>query len=487
MLPQAYEIDQTPLKMLAQIAEQERESQRQFEAMRLKQEQNKMDLFGGTQKQILEMSSKLPYDMQRQFVASAMPAVKEIFKKGGNLQNIQQSVFDALMNMQSEVSGVAEWTTRSKDIAKQLGEQGYDPVNVEAELKRNLYNIQTDPATGQQILGPPKKVSELGNFDEYVQKHILERDGLFWDMRKGLEEVNKVNQTIKGSVDKESFTTDPTGRKRLTIDYQTEQFPWTKAVPGKDPATGKEFYYTVLDAEPVNKKDGTPILDINGKPASVITEKAYNAYVSQSPSVRKTIEAGGQQLINDENRRKFGTIFPTKDQLDNGAIDPNDAGNKVIYSRMFLTNLPSMERFKLQKDVKSSSVTDNPQKISVYAGQDPSTLPVAMQDRVNQAIAGNPEFIGANGDVTNWFSFPIFGAKEDLKTPQSVLYDKASGKFKVTLPGKNPKTYEYTPQQMIDYTITKLPDMSYTKNPTQWRSFGKNTGEPKKGSGVKWF
>ena len=476
MLPQAIEIDQTPLKMLSQIVEQQREGQRQLQALQLKDEQTKMDLFGGAQKQILEITSKLPYQMQKGFVERAKPIVKNIYKAGGTLESMQQTIFDEMMNLSSEVGAVNQWTTQSEQIAKALGEKGYSPIEVEAELKRNLYNWQTDPKTGQQVMIGQKNVSELGNFDEYVQKHIIGRKGMFWDMKKGMDGVTKYTNDVKGSIVKDKKIMDPTGKERLITEVQTELYPWTKYVEDKDPITGMPMMYTVLDTSPLNDIKGNPILDSKGKPVTVISEDAYNKFVSGDPSVKATIEAGGQQLINDENRRKFGTIFPTKAQMDQGAIDPDEEGNKMIYSRLFLNDLPQIQRFKLQKDVSSSKVKDNPPPINIYNTQDQSSLPVSYQDRVNQSLLGNPEFVKNGNDVTDWFSFNIYGEKDDLKTPAKVIVDRENKKFIVTLPGKKQTKIEYSPQQFIDLGISKLSDFNYTTDPRKFRKFSNKGG-----------
>jgi len=154
----------------------------------------------------------------------------------------------------------------------------------------------------------------------------------------------------------QTTTTDLTGTKTIKVSSTEKSFPWTRVQEEKDPTTGQMVKVNVLDTEQLTDGKGTPVFD-GENPVQILSTNAFNNIMSSFGNdvvAMKEIDALGRDAIDDHNRmRGVNPQQLTPENFDmvarenQGLINPFDANNRAIYSRLALTKrlMPQFGRF----------------------------------------------------------------------------------------------------------------------------------------------
>lgn len=502
-LPQAIEFDQTPNKLLYQIAEDERERQRQMELLRMKDEQARLEAFGGAQKSIIDATKNIPYQAQQSILANGYNQLKELFKnKNISTSEVTYRAADIVNTAVSTGNAYNSYLQKGKEYVNNLKDLGWRETELHAAVSNGIFKtVPVRDASGKvTYMRDLKTPEELGDPNELLQSELKSHPHLYWNRAKFAETFEKYTSGYKPAFDKKSTTTDPTGRIVSTSKFNLEKFPWTKEVYEKDPLTGQEIGYSVLDTEdveiPLSSQELSKLKSMDSgkltneqremattgkKKYQVLSTQAMDRLAAGLPDLATDAVVGGMDLLDDENKRRgFNPALITEQNVNQfvemGAVNPYDEGNRRIYSSLYLTNHPSMQKFKMRRDVDVSKKTDNPPRVSInMMNQTPNDeKPVHVKDRLTQIGKLNPEFYDKNWknksgeqfyDVTSQFSFNIIKDAGTSKPPAKVLYTTGTK--------ANPKphymVYEFEgdkPQikselDMENWLIPAIQDMGY--------------------------
>ena len=455
--PQALEIDQTSTKLLAQAAQEERERQERLRLLKQKEEQSKLEAFGGAQKQIIEATKALPYQVQQQILSERLGQIKQgLLKQGMSAADYTMLAADGVAQAVNTAGAYANYLKQGEEIARSKKDQFYNENEINAYVAKSIYKTVQDPKTGQSKM-VVKDPSELGNVKDNIEAEIKSNRYPYFNMAAVTKNFGETVNNAKPYITKSTEMTNPYSKTYFTTDVEVKNHPWTKVITVKDEKTGLEIPKSVLDTEEAKDIAGysTVVDPRTGKPAQVMSDRGANAIYSLNPAYKDMAEYGASQLIDQFNKQKgFNPSAITQDDINNGAINPLDEGNKKVFSSIFLAEHPDMQQFKEQSDAKTTVHKENKNTTNVNLGGDNDSKIALIKTRVDGIVKGDPQY---NGDkiyegmrsgkkaqlinVTDQFKFrlPLDKDSDKKQFPEKIIYNKTENVFEIWGSGKSNK------------------------------------------------
>lgn len=359
-LPKAIITDQTPNKLLYQAAQDAAERQQQMEQLIRRDEQVRTEAFGGAQKQLFDISTakNIPAEVQKNLLQNGLTQLTALYKdrKGVRSNEISMMASDVLMKAKTESQAYADYFTNGEKYVADMKQAGYNEMNLRTALSNNLYKEQQVqvPGTNQvQTVRTLKAPTELPDPLGYLNEELSLNPQKYLDRAVSSQRLDKILGDYKPAKMKLTSVSDPTGTITTKIGYVTESYPFTREQEQIDPVTKLKFKINVLDTEPLTDAKGNKVTNPDGTDVQVLSTKAFDFFSTQpDPLLRSEVDVMGRDAI-DAHNRALGinpqSLTPQNigAAVQQGAIDPFNANNRVIYSRLALTKklMPQFGKF----------------------------------------------------------------------------------------------------------------------------------------------
>lgn len=359
-LPKAIITDQTPNKLLFQAAQDAAERQQQMEQLIRRDEQVRTEAFGGAQKQLFDISTakNIPAEVQKNLLQNGLTQLTALYKdrKGVRSNEISMMASDVLMKAKTESQAYADYFANGEKYVADMKQAGYNEMNLRTALSNNLYKTQQVqvPGTNQvQTVRSVKPSTELSDPLAYLNEELSLNPQKYLDRAVSSQRLDKVLGDYKPAEMKFSSVSDPTGTITTKVGYVTQSYPFTREEEQIDPVTKQKYKINVLDTEPLTDAKGNKVKNPDGTDVQVLSTKAFDFFATQpDPLLRSEVDVMGRDAI-DAHNRALGinpqSLTPQNigAAVQQGAIDPFNANNRVIYSRLALTKklMPQFGRF----------------------------------------------------------------------------------------------------------------------------------------------
>ena len=376
-LPQAIQVDNTANKLLYQAAQDAQEQQKEISQLIQKNEQIRREAFGGAQKQLFDIASaqNVPVEVQNQIIKSGLDGITQMYKNRSGIKSVDFSLAasQVLLNAKQTATSYQQYLGGGDKIIADLKEKGFDEVNMKTALAQSIYDMaQVQGPQGPVMQRVPKDPSKLGDPIEFLRKEVDANPQKYLNREMSGKKLTEYFSGYKPAELKTSTTQDLTGSKTVKVSYTEKSYPWTRVQEQKDPATGQTVKINVLDTEPLTDGKGNKVLNADGSEVQILSTNAYNNILSSFGNdvvAVKEIDALGRDAIDDYNRT-LGVNpqeitpenFAAAEQAHPGLVNPFDANNRVIYSRIALTKklIPQFGKFgdtSVTVDVAKPNVT----------------------------------------------------------------------------------------------------------------------------------
>jgi hypothetical protein len=359
-LPKAIITDQTPNKMLFQAAQDAAERQQQMEQLIRRDEQVRTEAFGGAQKQLFDISTakNIPAEVQKNLLQGGLTQLTALYKdrKGVRSNEISMMASDVLMKAKTDSQAYADYITAGEKYIADMKQAGYNEMNLRTVLSNNLYKEQQVqvPGTNQvQTVRSIKAPTELSDPLNYLNEELTMNPQKYLDRATSSQRLDKILGDYKPAEMKFSSVSDPTGTTTTKVGYVTQSYPFTREQVEIDPVTKQKYKINVLDTEPLTDAKGNKVTNPDGSDVQILSTKAFNWFATQpDPLLRSEVDVMGRDAIDAHNRGLgFNPQSLTPQNIgaavQQGAIDPFDANNRVIYSRLAMTKklMPQFGKF----------------------------------------------------------------------------------------------------------------------------------------------
>jgi hypothetical protein len=359
-LPKAIITDQTPNKMLFQAAQDAAERQQQMEQLIRRDEQVRTEAFGGAQKQLFDISTakNIPAEVQKNLLQNGLTQLTALYKdrKGVRSNEISMMASDVLMKAKTDSQAYADYITAGEKYIADMKQAGYNEMNLRTVLSNNLYKEQQVPVPGTnqvQTVRSIKAPTELSDPLNYLNEELTMNPQKYLDRATSSQRLDKILGDYKPAEMKFSSVSDPTGTITTKVGYVTQSYPWTREQEQIDPVTKQKYKINVLDTEPLTDAKGNKVKNPDGSDVQVLSTKAFNFFATQAdPLLRSEVDVMGRDAIDAHNRGLgFNPQSLTPQNIgaavQQGAIDPFNANNRVIYSRLAMTQklMPQFGKF----------------------------------------------------------------------------------------------------------------------------------------------
>lgn len=485
--PEGYKVDLRPLQFLGDYVDDIRREQ-EFQKTLFRKDQNQFaNLYDDWAKQFVVASKDLPASVRSNGLASTLNQVKDIILKKGNTAEANQLINDQFANFVGRSAAYAEYDKTGDEIARELKDRSYDPNLIKSFISQNLFKI--DPATGQAI---PKDVSEIGDINEVVINELKANKNKYFNRSKGGKSIFGVTKNVKPAIKKEDTTIDSTGKMVTAVEYQTQNFPWTKAVAVKDPKTGQEYFKTVMDKEEVEIED--PNNPGQSVKVPAISEAGFRAFLMADEAAADAIEVGALDLIEEQNQLRAAeagykddngrpldvTKIRNEDDFNKliakgyNLINPYDDENRENFGRIYLTGHPAMQQYVERVDVSVSRKKDAPPTVNVYNSVNTGAVAGGYMDsyKVLNDVAGSGRDEVVNGKVVgkSISGLPsdiqeyLVSVADDVGKRRKANIKYSAGDLVVKKVGNNVQLFEKNSGSLVS-TITKANLNIYTNSP----------------------
>lgn len=359
-LPKAIITDQTPNKLLYQAAQDAAERQQQMEQLIRRDEQVRTEAFGGAQKQLFDISTakNIPAEVQKNLLQNGLTQLTALYKdrKGVRSNEISMMASDVLMKAKTESQAYADYFANGEKYVADMKQAGYNEMNLRTALSNNLYKTQQVqvPGTNQvQTVRTIKAPTELSDPLSYLNEELALNPQKYLDRATSSQRLDKMLGDYNPAEMKFSSVKDLTGTTTMKVGYSTKSYPWTREQKEIDPVTKQEYKINVLDTEPLTDAKGNKVTNPDGTDVQVLSTKAFDFFATQAdPLLRSEVDVMGRDAIDAHNRALgFNPQSLTPQNIgaavQQGAIDPFNANNRVIYSRLALTKklMPQFGKF----------------------------------------------------------------------------------------------------------------------------------------------
>lgn len=375
-LPQQIQIQDNTGALLMKSAEEARMQQQQMAQLFEKNERVRQEAFGGAQKQLFDIATaqNVPAEVQRQILSQGMEELTKLYKDRTNIRSgdLGMLAMNTLIKAKTDATAYQQYLSNGEKHIADLKEQHYDEVNMKTALANSIFEDKVvKTPNGDQVVRVPKDPTQLGDPIQFLDKEKTEKSRTYLDRPKTFQDLMKVVSDYKPGELKTSDTKDLTGTRTVKYTYAEKSYPWTTTQEVMQ--NGIPVKINVLDTEPENIK-GLPA------PVNVLSKKAYEFFTNHpNPVIGKEVDAMGLDYIDAHNRRlginphqitenNFNAIaekFPD-------AINPFDAQNRVIFSRLAMTKMlsPSFGKFgetSVTIDQAKPTVTNVYQNSDIYS------------------------------------------------------------------------------------------------------------------------
>ena len=405
-LPQAIQVDNTANKLLYQAAQDAQEQQKELTQLIQKNEQIRREAFGGAQKQLFDIASaqNVPTEVQNQIIKNGLDGITQMYKdrKGVKSVDFSMAASQVLLNAKQTATAYQQYLGNGEKIVADLKEKGFDEVNMKTALSQSIFDMaQVQGPQGPVMQKVPKNPNSLGDPIEFLRKEVDANPQKYLNREMSNKKLTEYFSGYKPAELKTATTQDLTGSKTVKVSYTEKSYPWTRVQEQKDPATGQTVKINVLDTEPLTDGKGNKVLNADGGEVQILSTNAYNNILSSFGNdvvAVKEIDALGRDAIDDYNRT-LG-VNPQEITPDNfaaaaeahpGLVNPFDANNRVIYSRIALTKklMPQFGRFgetSVTVDVAKPNVTKVYNDLYTRSGniKPEAKFPTAWAQIVNQ-------------------------------------------------------------------------------------------------------
>lgn len=351
----------TTVKLLYQAAQDAQEQQQQLMQMAQRNEQIRREAFGGAQKQLFDIASaqNVPTEVQNSILKNGLDTLVSLYKNKAGVKSVDLGMMasNVLMNAKQTATAYQQYLTNGEKIIQDLKEKGYDEVNLKTALSNSIFdNVPVQGPNGVMVTRVPKNPSKLGDPLEFLPKLGDQDPQKYLNRQTSGKSLDAAITSFKPAELDQTTTTDLTGTKTIKVSSLEKTFPWTKVQDEKDPTTGQTIKINVLDTEQLTDGKGNPVFDGN-KPVMVLSTNAFNNTISalgNNVGAIKEIDAMGRDAIDSHNRnlginpqQLTPENFDEVAQQNPGLINPFDANNRTIYSRLALTKklMPQFGKF----------------------------------------------------------------------------------------------------------------------------------------------
>jgi len=361
-LPRAIQQDNnTTVKLLYQVAQDAQEQQQRLMQLAQRNEQVRREAFGGAQKQLFDISSaqNVPTEVQNSILKNGLDALIGLYKNKSGVKSADLGMMasSVLMDAKQKATAYQQYLTNGEKMVADLKEKGFDEVNLKSILSNSVFdNVQAQGPQGPIMARVPKDPTKLGDPIQFLMKEVDSNPQKYLNRELSGKKLNEYFTGYKPGELEQTTTTDLTGTKTIKVSSTEKSFPWTRVQEEKDPTTGQIVKLNVLDTEQLTDGKGTPVFD-GEKPVQILSTNAFNNVMSSFGNdvvAMKEIDALGRDAIDDHNRmRGVNPQQLTPENFDmvarenQGLINPFDANNRAIYSRLALTKrlMPQFGRF----------------------------------------------------------------------------------------------------------------------------------------------
>lgn len=439
VLPQAYQVDQTPLKMLDAYADDLRREKEFMAQLAKRDAEIKNTWFDDFQKRVVSIVDGAPSYIANVGGNGAVAAVKEFNKAKGFTPESKQFAQDQIMKLSVLKNAHENFLKTGSEAAKAYGDIAFDPSLVKTIVANSAVNI--DPNTGAVL---PKSAEDLGDPNEIIQKELERNTDIYFNRTKGGKSIFGVTKNVRPAIKKTDTEFDPTGKLVTSVENQTRMYPWTKAVPVKDPNTGEEYFKTVMDTEDIEIPDvSNPGQKVK---VPVVSTKGYMAFKMADETAANAIKVGAIDLIKDLNKRALaGFVGPdgrpidlskirSEEEFDNliamglkapdgtpiNLVNPYDEGNREVFGRLYLTKHPAMQQYVENVEMSIARKKDAPPVVNVNVNTGPG-MPGGYIDSYSQLSSyvgksGVKDITGLNSGIQN----ALINIADDIGKRRSV-------------------------------------------------------------------
>lgn len=453
-LPKAIITDQTPNKLLYQAAQDAAERQQQMEQLIRRDEQVRTEAFGGAQKQLFDISTakNIPAEVQKNLLQNGLTQLTALYKdrKGVRSNEISMMASDVLMKAKTESQAYADYFANGEKYVADMKQAGYNEMNLRTALSNNLYKTQQVqvPGTNQvQTVRSVKPSTELSDPLAYLNEELSLNPQKYLDRAVSSQRLDKVLGDYKPAEMKFSSVKDLTGTTTMKVGYVTKAYPFTREQEETDKVTGQKYKINVLDTEPLTDAKGNKVTNPDGTDVQILSTKAFDFFATQAdPLLRSEVDVMGRDAI-DAHNRALGinpqSLTPQNigAAVQQGAIDPFNANNRVIYSRLALTKklMPQFGKFG-DVDVtidKAKPVTVKVQGDGIYTKtgtvRPEAKFPTSWAQMLNQDAdvmnVSDPVSFTFNGKV-------IAGKRVGDKAQFQMIKDNGKKATVISVPGE---------------------------------------------------
>jgi hypothetical protein len=366
----------TTVKLLYQAAQDAQEQQQQLMQMMQRNEQIRREAFGGAQKQLFDIASaqNVPSEIQNNILRNGLNQLTSLYKNKAGIKatDFGMMASDVLMNAKQTSTAYQQYLANGEKLIADLKEKGFDEVNMKTALANNMFEMVQGPVPGSMVRAP-KNPTKLDDPIQWVTKEVDGNPQKYLNREASGKKLNEYFSNYKPAELKTATTQDLTGKKTVKVSYTEKSYPWTKVQEQKDPTTGLPVKINVLDTETLTDGTGRPVVDGQGNEVKILSTNAFENIMSSFGNdvvAMKEIDALGRDAIDDYNRARGVnpqqiTESNFNDVLANnpGVINPFDANNRTIYSRLALTKklMPQFGKFgdtSVTVDVAKPNVTN---------------------------------------------------------------------------------------------------------------------------------
>jgi hypothetical protein len=457
-LPKAIITDQTPNKLLYQAAQDAAERQQQMEQLIRRDDQVRTEAFGGAQKQLFDISTakNIPAEVQKNLLQNGLTQLTALYKdrKGVRSNEISMMASDVLMKAKTESQAYADYFANGEKYVADMKQAGYNEMNLRTALSNNLYKTQQVqvPGTNQvQTVRSVKPSTELSDPLAYLNEELTLNPQKYLDRATSSQRLDKVLGDYKPAEMKFSSVKDLTGTTTMKVGYVTKAYPFTREQEETDKVTGQKYKINVLDTEPLTDAKGNKVTNPDGTDVQILSTKAFDFFATQAdPLLRSEVDVMGRDAI-DAHNRALGinpqSLTPQNigAAVQQGAIDPFNANNRVIYSRLALTK-KLMPQFGKFGDVDVTIDKAKPVTVRVSGGggsgdiytrtgtvKPEAKFPTAWAQMLNQDAdvmnVSDPVSFTVNGKV-------IAGKRVGDRAQNQIIKDNGKKATVISVPGE---------------------------------------------------
>lgn len=459
-LPKAIITDQNPNKLLYQAAQDAAERQQQMEQLIRRDDQVRTEAFGGAQKQLFEISTakNIPAEVQKNLLQGGLTQLTALYKdrKGVRSNEISMMASDVLMKAKTESQAYADYFANGEKYVADMKQAGYNEMNLRTALSNNLYKEQQVqvPGTNQvQTVRSVKPSTELSDPLAYLNEELTMNPQKYLDRATSSQRLDKVLGDYKPAEMKFSSVVDLTGTTTAKVGYVTQSYPFTREQEQIDPVTKQKYKINVLDTEPLTDAKGNKVTNPDGSDVQILSTKAFDFFSTQpDPLLRSEVDVMGRDAI-DAHNRALGinpqSLTPQNigAAVQQGAIDPFNANNRVIYSRLAMTK-KLMPQFGKFGDVDVTIDKAKPVTVKVSSGDGIYTrtgtvkpeakFPTSWAQMLNQDAdvmnVSDPVSFTVNGKV-------IAGKRVGDRAQGQIVKDNGKKATIISVPGETGTIY----------------------------------------------